>query len=227
MTEQKPVFVKYIGRKLLKTDTVGRTNTVWAGHGDIQLVPRAVALQLVRHPKVWVPATAEEAARNDAAILGESSVDVLQATLTQASTQESAGLRANEEPDEPAPRDRRDVGAPSLTSETPVQSEPVPDEDDGPAPIQTATEEFQAAGEFEVGETMPDPEFVEGEGEQVEAEAEEGGTDLAKIIAAMPKDSAHFSDSTGVPLVKKVRELANDPSITHIHVKKAWEKLNG
>lgn len=228
MTEQKPVFVKYIGSKPVKKDTVCHTDTIWAGKGDIQLIPRSVALKLVRHRKVWVPASAEEAAKQEAIMLGEASAEVVNATINS----EEGSLRAAEEPDEPAPRDRREVGEPSYSSSpVPTEEEELlddEDEDDGPAPVQTA-------GDFELGE-MSEPageDLVEADEPKTEKAPESlsatsGDVDLVKIIKSFPEgDPEYFSEKTGAPLIAKIREVAGDKSIAAVQVKKAWEKLNG
>lgn len=47
------VAVRYVGTKDVKYDNVCRSQTVWHGTGDVQLVPIEVAAKLARFPAVW------------------------------------------------------------------------------------------------------------------------------------------------------------------------------
>lgn len=47
------VPIEYIGSKPKRPDTIAGTTTVWHGHGDVQPVPVAAAVLLLKHPDVW------------------------------------------------------------------------------------------------------------------------------------------------------------------------------
>lgn len=46
-------FLKYIGKKEVRDDNVGGTDTVWLGNGDIQQVPDALLPKFRLHPSTW------------------------------------------------------------------------------------------------------------------------------------------------------------------------------
>mgnify|MGYP001046825141 CR=1 FL=1 len=47
-------FIMYVGNKAEKRDTVTGSNLYWPGKGSILVVDHTVAVQLIRHPDVWV-----------------------------------------------------------------------------------------------------------------------------------------------------------------------------
>lgn len=47
-------FVMYVGNKAEKRDTVTGSNLYWPGNGSILAVEHTTAVQLIRHPDVWV-----------------------------------------------------------------------------------------------------------------------------------------------------------------------------
>ena len=52
----KTRFVRYIGRKPCKTDTVTKTNVKWAKRGQVIEMPNANAVRLFQYPGIWVEA---------------------------------------------------------------------------------------------------------------------------------------------------------------------------
>jgi hypothetical protein len=58
--------IRYIGPKPQKSDNVAGTGTTWAGAGDVQEVPAAAALVLLKFSTVWEDAgTDAKAAAGD------------------------------------------------------------------------------------------------------------------------------------------------------------------
>lgn len=53
-TVQEPKLVQYVGKKPEKKDTVTGSNLYWPGPGSILQVEYTRAVQLLRHPKVWI-----------------------------------------------------------------------------------------------------------------------------------------------------------------------------
>lgn len=57
------VYLKYVGSKPWTCDTRCRTGVAWHGNGDIQPVPEAAALELLKFPDQWELVTIKEALR--------------------------------------------------------------------------------------------------------------------------------------------------------------------
>lgn len=55
--------IRYVGQKATKTSetVIPNSGVLWHGHGDVQWVPEAFAIILVRHPLIWELATDVEA----------------------------------------------------------------------------------------------------------------------------------------------------------------------
>lgn len=61
MSEDKSVLpVRYVGLQPRKRDNVTHSAYVWSRRGEIQDVPRNIAVQLLLHPTVWVVADSEK-----------------------------------------------------------------------------------------------------------------------------------------------------------------------
>lgn len=52
--------IQYIGKKPQRIDTVAGTGIVWAGNGDVQLVPSDAAKRMLQHPDIWAIAEDQE-----------------------------------------------------------------------------------------------------------------------------------------------------------------------
>jgi hypothetical protein len=59
---EKVVFVRYVGHKAQKRDTVYGTGIVWNGHGDVKKVPESIAQKMAAHKDVWEIVEGEEPA---------------------------------------------------------------------------------------------------------------------------------------------------------------------
>ena len=102
------VFIKYIGYKQLKTDTVAGTSIVWNGHGDVRPVPASAVPRLLSFPDIWVQADDPGTRRTEMRAVKTPSLDPIPEADTAEEfvvAEETAPIPLDGRPEAPEPDD--------------------------------------------------------------------------------------------------------------------------